>query len=381
MMSRFLAFVMLVTLAAAQQMPTPKAAKSSGSITEPILPVVVENACPFEGCTFRQWTVEKDSVLYTTWHDDRKQISQAKQGERVQGLTGVYITLQPDRFLVTQPIPAFSLKTGDVILQYGEWGEGASDLWANGERHKYFNWGEDENGQLILGEANITLIRHGVKEWWVQVKALDGKTGWAISNGNFGHMDQLGDNPREEPNAPDDSAHIAEIPEPQLPIFDESSCPGKGRIVAHWKISRAVPFYSSWLNARMHGGQIEPGDEVAVVAGMEVIQSPDRILLTQPVEDLSLQKDDVVLRYFQYGEGFADIWAKGQWHLQYYLATTNPDGTGCRHQCNSVPLKKGVREWWVEVRNSSGQTGWVLALRRNGDDTWDDGNFDNLCPN
>lgn len=380
MMVRLFALILLATLAPGQQAPTPDATKLSGSIAEPPLPVVVENACPFEGCTFREWTVEKDSVLYSTWRDDRKPVGEVKAGQKVEGLTGVFITRLPDRFLIKKPLPDEGLKIGDVVLQYGEWGEGASDLWFNGEWHK------DVDDGNIFQKENSVQIRQGIKEWWVQVKRADGQTGWAIADGNFGHMDRYGDDPQEgapqgKADAPKDSVQIPEAPEPQLPLFIESSCPGKGRIVAHWKTSRAAPFYSSWLKDRVQIGGVGPGDEVAVVAGMQVIQAPDRILLTQPVDDLSLQKDNVVLRYFQYGEGFADIWAKGLWHMQYYLATTNQNGTGCRRQCNSIVLKIGVREWWVEVRNSSGQTGWVLATRRDGDDSWDDGNFDNLCTN
>src|SRR5579864_4051618 len=73
----------------------PAAAPTDG--TEPKLPVIDENACPFEGCTFREWTVMKDSTLYSTWQDTRTETGKLKARDKVTGLTGVHITRKPDR--------------------------------------------------------------------------------------------------------------------------------------------------------------------------------------------------------------------------------------------------------------------------------------------
>jgi hypothetical protein len=82
---------------------------------------------------------------------------------------------------------------------------------------------------------------------------------------------------------------------------------------------------------------------------------------------------------YYYGEGIAKIWAKGEWHDQYYLAAREIDGAGCQNQCNSIVIKNGIKEWWVEIRNSSGHTEWVLGNRITYDDFWDSGAFDELC--
>jgi hypothetical protein len=92
--------------------------------------VIDYNAFPFEGCTFRKWTVTHDSKMYSSGQEDRAELVELKAGEGVMELTGVHITRKPDRFLVTQPIPALSLNVGDVILQYTYWGEWVADLWA-----------------------------------------------------------------------------------------------------------------------------------------------------------------------------------------------------------------------------------------------------------
>lgn len=162
----------------------------------------------------------------------------------------------------------------------------------------------------------------------------------------------------------------AGVAEPTLPIVSDNACPANGRVVPHWKISKNTQMYSSWQDNRTQMAGLTPGEEVTVLAGAEIIREPDRVLATKPIPEISVQKDEVVLRYTQYGEGFADVWAKGVWHKQYYLAATSQNGTGCRHQCNSIVIKRGIRESWVKVQNSSGQTGWVPV---------GDGNFDDLC--
>ena len=346
---------------------------------EPDLPVVVDHACPFEGCTFREWSVEKDSIVYSSWQGDRAQAGTLKTGEKVQGITGVYITRQPDRLLVTQPIPALSLKVGDVVLQYGEWGEGVVDLWAAGQWHKTFDSGAtDDDGNLILNDENVKLVRHGIKEWWVQVKRADGLTGWVLATDNFGHMDQFADAPEEKSQLL--SSEGVEVPEPGLPVLSEDVCPGKNRTIAHWKIEKEAPMYNSWGRDRSQiGPTMWVGQEVTIIGGMYVVYEPDRVLVTKSIADLSLKTDDVLLRYAYYSEGIADVWAKGVWHKRYYLAATEADGGGCQSDCNSVVIKNGVKEWWVQITNSSGNTGWMMSFRLNHDDFWDDGNFTNLC--
>jgi len=378
----------LATFSLAQQPPPAASTNVKGSIGEPSLPVVNYNACPFEGCTFRDWIVNKDPAMYSAWQDDRKLVGQLKQGQTVRGLTGVYITRRPDRFLVREPIPALSLEIGDVILQYGEWGEGAADLWIRGEWHKSFDWGQTEDGKLILTDENLMLARRGVKEWWVQVKTSDGTTGWVLADGNFDHMDQLGDAPDESEDTPAASvttsvpqrqAVPAESPEPPVPVIHDDACPGKGRIIPHWKISREEPQYSSPGADGVQTGSLWVGQEVSVVAGTEVILKPDRILVTKAIPDLGLQADDVVPRYGRSRKGENNIWIKGEWHDGDRLATVEKNGSGCRGQCNSVVFEPGTTEWWVEISNSSGHMAWVLSTRSSKEDFWDSGNFDSLC--
>jgi hypothetical protein len=129
---RLIVFSLFTTVTLAQQPSVTSSAKPQQRPVEPSLPVINYKACPFEGCTFRKWTVKRKSKMYSSWQDNRHEVTTLKPREEVTGLTGVLVIRKPDRFQVRQFIPYFSLKTGDVILQYAEWGEGYADLWANG---------------------------------------------------------------------------------------------------------------------------------------------------------------------------------------------------------------------------------------------------------
>lgn len=161
---------------------------------EPKLPVIDENACPFEGCTFRKWTVTKDSTLYSTWQDTRTETGKLKPRDRVTGLTGVHVTRKPDRILVRQPIPDLGVKPGDVILRYMYVGEGFANIWANGNWHKEYDCSfiTEQNGSGCAQGCAAVVTEAGVKEWWVQVKTGNGKTGWVLVQDNFDGMDILG---------------------------------------------------------------------------------------------------------------------------------------------------------------------------------------------
>jgi hypothetical protein len=173
------------------------------------------------------------------------------------------------------------------------------------------------------------------------------------------------------------------ISEPQLPVIEYDACPGKGRIVPNWKIKRNSPVYSSWQVRRTQTGTLKVGEKVTVLAGVNVTRKPDRILVTRSLSDIGLEPGDIILRYEQLAEGEANMWAKGVWHQAYDLSrTTSKDGkTGCLAQdrCNSKVIEDGTMEQWVQVKTSSGQTGWVLVFKVTRGVFWTGGNFGSLC--
>lgn len=181
--------------------------------------------------------------------------------------------------------------------------------------------------------------------------------------------------------APSKSA-TSSVPEPKLPVIDYKACPGEGRTVPNWKIKREDKIYSSWQGKRVLVGTLKAGEEVTVLAGVNVIRKPDRALVTQADGNLRLKPGDVVLLYGLHSDGYYDFWAKGIWFTYYYEAVAgkgNNCGFADKSQCTVTIINNGVKEWWVQVRVDSDPTGWVLARKSTGDRYWNSGNFDELC--
>jgi hypothetical protein len=181
---------------------------------------------------------------------------------------------------------------------------------------------------------------------------------------------------QSQPTRPTNS----EISEPKLPVVEERPCPAKA--VVDWPIKRRSPVYSSWQDQRTQIGRLMAREKVTVLGGLSITRQPDRILVTKPKPDIDLKPGDIILRYQVLGEGDADIWAKDVWHRDYSLWTAiEKDGTGCgaRDVCDSKVIEDGIKEIWVQVKTSTGLTGWVLAQKITRGVFWDSGVFGQLC--
>jgi hypothetical protein len=172
------------------------------------------------------------------------------------------------------------------------------------------------------------------------------------------------------------------VPEPKLPVIDYKACPGKGRVVPDVKVERDDQIYSSWEDKRVLVGALKAGEDVTVLAGVNVIREPDRALIKQPDADLSLKAGDEVLLYGFHRDGNYDAWAKGVW-FTYFYENIAGKGDSCgfadKGQCNLVIIKNGVSEWWVQVKTNTGSTGWTPAFKFMGEKRWTSGNFGDLC--
>jgi len=174
------------------------------------------------------------------------------------------------------------------------------------------------------------------------------------------------------------------IPEPKLPVIDDKACPGKGGTVPQTKIVRPDEIYSSWQGKRLSVGELKSGDEVAVLAGVNLIREPDRAVVKHSGPDLAplLKPGDVVLRYGLHADGDSDFWGMGVWFTENYEQIIEK-GSWCgfsdKTLCTIEITKNGVKEWWVQVKTASGLTGWVCASRVTGDKLWENRNFVQLC--
>jgi hypothetical protein len=147
---------------------------------------------------------------------------------------------------------------------------------------------------------------------------------------------------------------------PPLPVIDYSACPFEGCMFRKWLVARDSNIFSSWKENRKSFSKLKKGDVVTGLTGVHITYEPDRVQVLKPIPELGLQQGDIILRYMYHGEGFADIWFKGQWKKEYDCSfITETDGSGCSHGCAAKVISYGKKEWWVRFKTAGGSIGWA----------------------
>jgi hypothetical protein len=162
----------------------------------PALPHFVCNACPFEGCTYRQWTAHEVVPVYDTWKERRREVARLAVGEKVNAITGVVIKYKPGVIRVDEDIPDAKLKQGDVILTYTCHGEGDTEACFKRKYYRFFDiqFSKAESGFCGRHQhCQGTYVDPGKKAWWAKVKLKSGRTGWVdMDHAKFDNVDRYG---------------------------------------------------------------------------------------------------------------------------------------------------------------------------------------------
>ncbi len=148
------------------------------------MPYVDNGACPFECCTYRNWTVDKATDVRTAMRDGASIAFKLRKGEKVRGLTGAVITTQAGevRVLKRTQIGNRMANPGDTLYILTYEGEGYSKVWYRGRISS-----EETYDRAVFRE-----IRQPKSVWWVKVRNSKGKIGWSRQPENFGNKDECG---------------------------------------------------------------------------------------------------------------------------------------------------------------------------------------------
>ncbi len=166
---------------------------------KPTIPYFDWGACPFECCTYKEWTAQRDVNIYKD-RSEKSQISfRVKNGQSVRGLTGVVITTAYGMTKIIKPLqfgytadsksPLLSLKPGDVVYTLHYEGEGSDVFWYKGKTYSDQiavpdnAWGTPPNSQAVK------VLSRPKTEWWAQVQDMDGHVGWTKETDAFAHID------------------------------------------------------------------------------------------------------------------------------------------------------------------------------------------------
>jgi hypothetical protein len=150
--------------------------------------------------------------------------------------------------------------------------------------------------------------------------------------------------------------------EPTLPVITLRACPFEGCSFRKWIVLKDVTLYSNWKDDRKPVTTVKAAEVVTGITGVHITYEPDRIEVLQPLPELGFRPGDILLRYMYRGEGFADIWTKGQWHKEFDCSfISEMDSTGCMRDCAAKVVSQGRKVWWVQVKTSRDLIGWAKS--------------------
>ena len=166
----------------------------------PPVPYIVEDICPFECCTYGEWTAESPITAYKKQRDTTQIQFNIDTGDTFHAETGNVVILEPGIVRANQayelikyvsidnyepleePIQA-TVPAGDTLYVLNYLGEGVYLTWYQGEifQENGMAWRFGRRPETrAAGEVNATLIKKPKTEWWVRIMTDGGKKGWIL---------------------------------------------------------------------------------------------------------------------------------------------------------------------------------------------------------
>jgi hypothetical protein len=161
---------------------------------------VDRGACPFEGCVYREWTVNQPVAVLTERRHGAAIALQLQAKEKVTAITGVVLTVTPGRVQFSVPIDlnadarTIHVEPGETLYLLTYHGEGDFTAWFKGETLSHLDGVSFSNGvcEVIPDRCQGKIIEQSTTEWWVQIRNRAGKIGWTSEPQKFDGKDAYG---------------------------------------------------------------------------------------------------------------------------------------------------------------------------------------------
>jgi hypothetical protein len=160
---------------------------------EPKVPMVYKDICQYEGCSFGEWLTCDTTRIFAEPGTTARTAFMLKRGDRFTAVTGEMHVTQAGMVVFRRNVKieaegwTYYFTPADTLypLMYGSEGGG---LW-------YFR-GKEAGGDFFFGngdpddvgryaERGYDLVRPINSQWWVKVRAKDGREGWFVPGGNI----------------------------------------------------------------------------------------------------------------------------------------------------------------------------------------------------
>ena len=167
----------------------------------PPLPYEDDGACPFEGCSYREWVATAPVTIRTERRDGAPVAFRVRAGQRVTALTGVVVTRRAGRVRFHEAAMLASLSgpiqvaPGDTVYLLTYQGEGFSKAWFKGRVYTDVDITDYIGGGCAATKSAAAcagrLIEPWQADWWVRVRNQAGREGWTRETQKFDGKDAL----------------------------------------------------------------------------------------------------------------------------------------------------------------------------------------------
>ncbi len=147
------------------------------------VPFIVEEACPFEGCSFGTWKVLKNTFVYKESNIESGVVNKLISGTEVSIETGVLYVIPGKAQVTGEPYKtASAIKTNEVIYILDYIGEGYSRVYHDGTFYetKVARTKEQCSINHNWRYCWVEVLEEPKVKWWVKVQGV----GWVLMEGN-----------------------------------------------------------------------------------------------------------------------------------------------------------------------------------------------------
>jgi hypothetical protein len=163
----------------------------------PPIPFDEDGACPFQCCTYRDWSVDWDTDLHADRRDDSPIVFRAALGDTVTATTGVVTTTKVGRATASRQVTVGSkhitVAAGEPIYLLRNVGSDWK-IWINGITDEQYipNQGYCTGAKRTSDECALTVVEQPQMVWWAKVRDAQGREGWTREVDHFGNIDSCG---------------------------------------------------------------------------------------------------------------------------------------------------------------------------------------------
>jgi hypothetical protein len=161
----------------------------------PPVPFDEDGACPFQCCTYREWSVEYPTDVHGDRRDQSPIAFHVDANDTVNATTGVVTTTKIGRAQASRDVHVGAshvlVPAGQPIYLIRNVGGGDWKIWVGGvvDRQYIPSQGYCTPEKQSSDECAITVVDQPVNVWWAKVSNTRGQMGWTREVDHFGNID------------------------------------------------------------------------------------------------------------------------------------------------------------------------------------------------